>query len=82
MSARGNLKLSAIKHYTKVVINNKIYSSEGNAEASEGDLSVKLNHDLKFDPELLAVLYIVGYPHCSQYKDGALNLFKESALAG
>ena len=82
MSARGNLSLGAIKHYTKVIINNKIYSSEGNANACEGDLSVSLSHDLEFDPELLAVLYIVGYPHCSQYKNGALNLFKESALAG
>lgn len=71
-----------ISHFTSVSINNRLYYSEGNAQVSSGNLSVQLKHDLKFNPELLAVIYIVGYPHCSQYLYGAVNLFKESALKG
>ena len=38
--------------------------------------------EVPFGPEILAVHFIVGYPSYSEYKKGATDLFKPSALLG
>ncbi|GLA38488.1 hypothetical protein AnigIFM63309_005785 [Aspergillus niger] len=71
-----------VKHNTKVIINDIEYQGFGVGKANNGLLTSQLNHDLNFDPEILAVHLIVGYPSYSEYKEGATDLFKPSTLLG
>ncbi|GLA00602.1 hypothetical protein AnigIFM60653_009352 [Aspergillus niger] len=71
-----------VKHNTKVIINDIEYQGFGVGEANNGLLTSQLNHDLNFDPGILAVHLIVGYPSYSEYKEGATDLFKPSTLLG
>jgi len=71
-----------VHHQTKVIINDVEYEGFGVGKANEGLLSSQMNHTLKFDPEILAVHLIVGYPSYSEYKPGATDLFKPSTLLG
>lgn len=71
-----------VPHETKVIINDVEYQGFGVGKANEGLLSSQLNHSLSFDPEILAVHLIVGYPSYSEYKKGATDLFKPSTLLG
>jgi hypothetical protein len=71
-----------VKHNTTVIVNDRKFQSFGVGKANEGLLSSELKHDFKFDPEILAVHLIVGYPTYSEYKTGAVDLFKPSTLLG
>ncbi len=71
-----------VNHNTTVIINDVKYQGFGTGKANEGLLSSQLNHDFSFDPEILAVHLIVGYPSYSEYKEGATDLFKPSTLLG
>ena len=71
-----------VNHNTTVIINDVEYQGFGTGKANEGLLSSQLNHDFPFDPEILAVHLIVGYPSYSEYKEGATDLFKPSTLLG
>lgn len=71
-----------VKHETKVIINDVEYKGFGIGKANQGLLSSVLTHDFAFDPELLAVHLIVGYPSYSEYKPGTTDLFKPSTMLG
>ena len=71
-----------VNHNTTVIINDVKYQGFGTGKANDGLLSSQLNHSFSFDPEILAVHLIVGYPSYSEYKEGATDLFKPSTLLG
>ena len=71
-----------VNHNTTVIINDVTYQGFGTGKANDGLLSSQLNHNFSFDPEILAVHLIVGYPSYSEYKEGATDLFKPSTLLG
>ncbi|KAI9837877.1 MAG: hypothetical protein M1837_002697 [Sclerophora amabilis] len=71
-----------VDHNTTVIINDVEYHGFGTGNANRGLLSSQLDHNLPFDPEILAVHLIVGYPSYSEYKDGATDLFKPSTVGG
>lgn len=71
-----------VKHTTTFIINDRKYDGFGIGMANDGLLTTQLNHNLDFDPEILAVHAIVGYPSYSEYKEGATDLFKPSTLLG
>lgn len=71
-----------VNHNTTVIVNDVEYQGFGTGKANEGLLSSQLNHNFSFDPEILAVHLIVGYPSYSEYKEGATDLFKPSTVLG
>ena len=73
-----------IDHSTTVVINDESYQAFGSGNANDGLLANQLTHDgkLGFDPELLAIFMLAGQPIYSEFREGATNLFKPSALLG
>ncbi|GKZ64392.1 hypothetical protein AnigIFM50267_003861 [Aspergillus niger] len=54
-----------VKHNTKVIINDIEYQGFGVGEANNGLLTSQLNHDLNFDPEILAVHLNRGFHNIS-----------------
>jgi len=71
-----------VKHDTTIIINDRKYDGFGIGRANQGLLTSQINNDFSFDPEILAVHFIVGYPSYSEYKEGATDLFKPSTLMG
>ncbi|PYH28371.1 uncharacterized protein BO87DRAFT_402287 [Aspergillus neoniger CBS 115656] len=72
--------LNKVKHNTKIIINDIEYQGFRIRKANNGLLTSQLNHNLNFDPEILAVHLIIGYLSYSEYKEGATDLFKPSTL--
>jgi len=71
-----------VKYTTTFIINDRKYDGLGIGKANEGLLTTQLNHNLNFDPEILAGHAIVGYPSYAEYKEGATDPFKPSTLLG
>ena len=75
-------RFDTVENVTSLIVNAHTLEVPGLGNANEGRLTSRVSHSLPFAIEILAPMMMVGYPTYSEYRAGAVDLFKPSTERG